>query len=76
MKAEPATPRIIEEEQDDQTRFDILAALTDGNPYVLLIASRKGNGGLHLGVDAGGSVESREDIVVFLEMALRHLRED
>lgn len=58
----------------DETRFDVLAALTDGNPYVLLTATRMGNGGLRLNVDAGGSVYGRDDIIAFLEMALRHLQ--
>lgn len=67
--------RVVEEASDDQTRFDVLAALTDGNPYVLLTASQKGNGGLRLGIDAGGSIENQDDIIAFLEMALRHLQE-
>lgn len=58
----------------DETRFDVLAALTDGNPYVLLAASRMDGGGLRLNVDAGGSIKGRDDIIAFLEMALRHLQ--
>lgn len=58
----------------DETRFDVLAALTNGDPYVLLTATRMDNGGLRLNVDAGGSVKGRDDIIAFLEMALRHLQ--
>lgn len=58
----------------DETRFEVLSALTGGGPYVLLAATPKPNGGLTLNMDAGGGVESREDVITYLEMALRHLQ--
>lgn len=74
MPSEPVT--IIEEEQTDETRAEVLAALAGGGPYVLLsaVAHPDIDGGVRLALDAGGDIRDQDDIVKFLELALRTLK--
>lgn len=72
MTNDPVT--ITEEESDDPTRVEVLAALTDGWPYVLLSATTGDEGGIRLAVDAGGDIQDQADVIKFLELALNTLK--